>query len=269
MASDIFTIKGKTALVTGSSRGLGLAVARGLLEYGASTVFVTARQQKAAAAAAAELNAGGHGRAVGIACDSADPAQIFKMVEEIGRQTGGKLDIVVANAGTSWGAPLAKHPPEAFDKVMRLNVQGVFHTIQAAVPLLEAAGTAADPSRVITIGSVAGLGVQMLGAAESGTYGYMASKAGVHHLSKMLAVELGPRNITVNAVAPGFFPTKMTAGLLQVVGEDTLAESNPLGRLGTDTDLVGLVVFLVSPASAYINGAVIPLDGGRHLGSRL
>ncbi|KAK9368796.1 hypothetical protein V1509DRAFT_622854 [Lipomyces kononenkoae] len=265
----MFSVKDKIALVTGGSRGLGLYAARGLLRAGAAKVYIASRSASACENAANALNKDPQisGKAVAIAGNFAKEEDIKRVFEFIAKDSGGKLDLVVANAGATWGAPFETHPSKAFDRVFDLNVKGVFLTIQAAEPLLARSGDKNDPARVIVIGSITGLSISSNGAG--GTYGYLASKAAVHHLAKSLAVELAPRNITVNAIAPGFFPTKLANGLINMIGGETLAEINPRGRLGLPEDIEGMIVFLSSKPSAYVNGAVIPLDGGQHLVSKL
>jgi len=162
---------------------------------------------------------------------------------------------------TPGGAPFDNHPDEAFAKVMDLNVKGVFNLVRECAPLLEKKGTVRDPSRVIITASVAGLGIGTLG--KNGTYGYSASKAAVLHLGRNLAVELGPRGITVNSICPGFFPSKMSNGLLEMSGgAEALGKENPLRRLGQAEDIAGVIVYLTSRAGAYVNGAAIEIDGG-------
>ena len=160
------------------------------------------------------------------------------------------------NAGTNWGAPLAEYPDAAWDKVLALNLKSVFHLTRALVPQLEAAASPEDPARVINIGSIDGLQVPVLE-----TYAYSASKAAVHHLTRVMAGRLAPQKITVNAVAPGPFESKMMAATLEQFG-DMIVESNPLKRIGTPEDMVGVVIYLASRAGAYLTGAVIPVDGG-------
>lgn len=167
----------------------------------------------------------------------------------------------MANAGATWGEKFDTHPDSAFAKVMDLNVKAVFNTIQLFTPMLEKAGSTEDPSRVLITSSVAGKGVGTLG--EHGTYGYSASKAAVLHLGRNLAVELGPRGITVNSICPGFFPSKMSNGLLAASGgADKFAEANPMKRLGRPEDIAGIVVYLSSRAGSHVNGEAIAIDGG-------
>lgn len=265
MVSLNIDLSGKHALITGSSRGLGLDAAEGFVRAGISTVFITLRKGKAVDEAvkylqniAKEVNP--KCRVLGLAADIAKDEGIHALHDWVAGEVP-LLHILVANAGASWGAPLDKHPLLAVRKVLDLNVTAVFATIQAFVPMLKKAGTAEDPARIITTGSVAGI----LPELEGGTYGYLASKAGVNHLGKALALELGPLHITSNVIAPGMFPTKMSNGLLEIVG-DGMVKANPLGRLGRSEDFMGLIVYLVGGlGSAYINGIVLPIDGGLHL----
>jgi NAD(P)-dependent dehydrogenase (short-subunit alcohol dehydrogenase family) len=240
---DLFDLTGKTAVVTGGTRGIGLMIARGLLQAGAS-VYLSSRKPEAGEAAAAELSA--HGRVVSVPADLA-------------REVGGaeeRVHVLVNNAGATWGAPLPEFPASAWDRALDLNLKAPFYLTRAFLPLLEAAGTADDPARVINVGSIDGLRVP-----ELPTYSYSASKAGVHQLTRVLARELGPRHITVNAVAPGPFESKMMAATLAEFG-DEIAASSPLGRIGRPDDMAGVAIFLSSRAGAYVTGAVIPVDGG-------
>lgn len=171
------------------------------------------------------------------------------------------VDILLANAGATWGEGFDTHPDDAFAKVMDLNVRGVFNLIREFAPLQQRRATVDDPSRVVITASTAGLGVGTLG--KQGTYGYSASKAAVIHLGRNLAVELGPRGITVNSVCPGFFPSKMSNGLLELAGGvEEMGKGNPMRRLGRPEDIAGVVVYLTSRAGAHVNGAAIEIDGG-------
>ncbi|ANB15600.1 Sps19p [Sugiyamaella lignohabitans] len=264
ITSPLFSLEGKVALVTGGSRGLGLYISEGFLAAGASKVYISSRKAKACEEAVAELNRyaesnGLKGRAYSIPADLGIRKGVEHLAAEFAKLES-KLDILVANAGASWGADFEKHPDSAIGKVLDLNLRGVFSSIQLFAPFLEKAGSSTDPARVLITGSVAGISSGLSG----GTYGYLASKAAVHHLGKSLAVELGPRNITVNVLAPGFFPTKMANGLLEVIG-DEITQANPRGRLGTKEDIIAASLFLASPGGNYINGVVLPIDGGSHL----
>ena len=249
---DLFDLSGKTAVVTGGSRGIGLMIARGLLQAGAR-VYISSRKADACAEAAEEL--AGYGPVHAIPADvSAEPA-CLRLAAEVGEREQA-VHVLVNNAGATWGAPLADYPAAAWDKVVDLNLKAPFFLTRAFLPLLEAAGTDEDPARIINIGSIDGLRVPPFP-----TYAYSASKAGLHHMTRVLARELGPRRITVNAVAPGPFESKMMAATLKAMG-DTIADAAPLGRIGRPDDMAGVAIYLASRAGAYVTGAVIPVDGG-------
>lgn len=252
MTTDLFSLEGKTAVVTGGSRGIGYMIAKGLLDAGAS-VLISARKQNELDEAQASLSTFGHVAAVRADVSSLDG------VEALASQVSAHfpaLDILVNNAGATWGMPLDDFDEHAWDKVMDTNVKGVFFLTQKLLPNLRAAASHDDPSRVINIGSIDGLHVNPMD-----TYSYAASKAGVHHLTRALARKLGPEHITVNAVAPGPFESKMMAATLRAFG-DNIAASAPLRRIGRPDDMAGVTVFLASRAGAYVTGAVIPVDGG-------
>ncbi|KAL1630241.1 putative secondary metabolism biosynthetic enzyme [Neofusicoccum ribis] len=264
---SIFRLDGKVAVVTGGSRGLGLHAASGLLQAGCSKVFITSRKAKACEEACAALNAlpnkHPEARAISVPADSSKVAEIERLAAEVAKHTD-KVDILFANAGATWGEKFDTHPDNAFSKVMDLNVKSVFYTIQKFAPLLERAASQDSPARVIVTGSVAGIGIGTTGT--NSTPAYSASKAAVLHLARNLAVELGPRHILVNGIAPGFFPSKMANGLMEAVGgQQKLAESNPNGRLGQPEDIAAAVVYLSSRASGHVNGDTVVLDGGKVL----
>jgi len=264
----IFSLEGKVAVVTGGSRGLGLHAASGLMQAGCSKIYITSRKASACTAAVAALNAlpnkPPHATAIAIPADFSQISEISRFAAEVAKTTD-HVDILFANAGATWGSPFETHPESAFSKVMDLNVKSVFYTVQKLEPLLRKSGTVDDPSRVIVTASVAGIGVGTLG--ENATFGYSASKAAVIHLAKNLAVELGPRFISCNAIAPGFFPTKMASGLMELEGGiDHLSKNTPNQRVGHAEDIAGLVVFLASRAATHLNGTVIATDGGAVLG---
>ncbi|KAF2157604.1 NAD(P)-binding protein [Myriangium duriaei CBS 260.36] len=274
---SIFALPGKVAVVTGGSRGLGLHAASGeelthssLLQAGCSKIFITSRKAKACEEACAALNAlpGIKGTAISVPADLSKPGETERLVAEVSKHTD-HVDILFANAGATWGAPFDKHPESAFAKVMQLNVQSVFVCVQKFAPLLQKRGSLEDPSRVIVTASIAGIGVGSLG--EHATFGYSASKAAALHLTRNLAVELGPRGILVNSIAPGFFPSKMANGLMEMTGgTKAMAEANPNKRLGKPEDIAGTVVYLCSRASSHLNGANITIDGGNvHARSRM
>lgn len=193
----------------------------------------------------------------------AQVGDIERLVTEV-KKHESNLDILIANAGATWGGPFEPTPDSSSQKVLDLNVRGVFNTIRLFTPMLAAAGTPQDPSRVVIVSSVAGTHVAHVG--EHGTIMYSASKAAAHHMARNLAVELGPRNITTNTVAPGFFPSKLANGLIEILGgEEELVRSNPRGRLGEPEDIAGVMLFLCSKAANYVNGEYISVDGGARL----
>ncbi len=253
--ASLFALSGKVALVTGGSRGIGRMMAEGLVQAGA-TVYVSSRKQDACDRTADELSA--LGRCHAAPADVATEDGRAALVEALGARES-RLHILVNNAGAAWAAPYAEYPASAFDKVLGLNVSAPFLLTRDLTPLLERGAAEGDPARVINVGSMDGLHVQRL--VRTGTFAYSASKAAVHHLTRTLAVELGPRNITVNAVAPGFFESRMTADVLQRYGADITAAC-PLGRIGRPEEMAGIAIYLASRAGAYTNGAVIPVDGG-------
>jgi len=265
----MFSLDGKVALVTGGSRGLGLHTATAFLLAGAKKVFISARKNEGEQGidqAVEKLNKlPVSGTAVGIAANVADTEDIERLVKKV-QETDDKLDILVCNAGATWGGPFDPTPDWSSKKVLDLNVRGVFNLARLFAPLLERAGTRQSPSRIIIVSSTAGTTVPHVG--EHGTIMYSISKAAAHHLSRQLAVELGPRNITTNTVAPGFFPSKLANGLIEMLGgQEELEENNPRKRLGEPEDIAGVMVFLSSPAGAYINGEDIAVDGGMRLAS--
>jgi NAD(P)-dependent dehydrogenase (short-subunit alcohol dehydrogenase family) len=250
--SDLFSIAGKTALVTGGSRGIGLMIARGYVEAGAA-VYISSRKKDVCDEVAAELSK--VGTCVSLPADLATEAACVELAAEVaGRES--KLHILVNNAGATWGEPLADFPADAWDKVLDLNVKSPFFLTRALLPQLEAAGTADDPARVINIGSIDGIQVPLME-----TYSYSSSKAAIHQLSRHLARQLGRKHITVNAIAPGPFESKMMAATLREFGDD-IARSSPLGRIGRPDDMAGAAIFLASRAGAYVTGTVLPVDGG-------
>lgn len=250
--ADLFSLTGKVALVTGGARGLGRMIAAGLLRAGAK-VYITSRDEGDVRAAAHELNTLGICRA--LPGNAGNPEGIADLAAQF-RQAGEEaLHILINNAGRTWGAPFETFPDKAWAGVLAVNVQGPFRMIQELLPELEAAAKAGDPSRVINIGSVAGSAVNDLQA-----YSYSASKAALHYLGGQLASELSSRNITVNTVAPGYFPTDMTAHLQDE--KAGLANKIPMHRMGSAADIQGAVIYLSSAAGAYLTGIVLPVDGG-------
>jgi NAD(P)-dependent dehydrogenase (short-subunit alcohol dehydrogenase family) len=251
----LFSIEGKVAVVTGGSRGLGLMIAGGYVAAGA-TVYISSRSAEACDAVAAELSQ--IGRCIALPHDLSDLDGVAALVRDLGEREE-RLHVLVNNAGAAWGEPLESYPEHGFDKVTDLNLKSLFFLTRDLLPMLERAATAEDPARVINIGSIDGLRVPFVE-----NYAYAAAKAAVHHLTRVLAVHVGGRHVTVNAVAPGFFPSKMTRVLLEEHRE-AFEQACPLGRIGEPADMAGIAVFLASRAASYINGAVIPVDGGHSL----
>lgn len=254
---SLFSLSGKIALVTGGATGIGRMAAEGLCAAGAH-VMIASRKGAACEAAAAEINALGYaGKVEGFAGDVGSEAGVEALANAVGERTQ-HLDILMNNAGVSWGAPLGQFPYAAWDKVMSINVTGLFHLTQALLPLLVKAGTADDPARVINVGSVMG-DREKSGSAMS----YSASKAAVHHLTELLGNELAGKGVNVNAIAPGPFVSNMTAFVTaDTAKRDKVGNATPLGRVGQPSDIAGCVQFLCGKGSAYITGAVIPVSGG-------
>lgn len=248
----LFGLGGKTALVTGGTRGIGMMIARGLLQAGARVV-ISSRKADACEQAVSTLSEFGEVR--GVAADLSRQDECQRLAAEVLSQSD-TVDILVNNAGATWGEPLETFPAAAWDRVLDLNVKSPFWMVQALLPALRKAGTQDDPARIINIGSIDGIHVSPMT-----TYSYSTSKAAIHQLTRVLAKELGPQHITVNAVAPGPFPSKMMAATLEAFGE-AIAASAPLRRIGRDDDMAGIAIFLASRAGSYLNGAVIPVDGG-------
>ena len=249
--TDLFSIEGKVALVTGGSRGIGLMIASGFVDAGAK-VYISSRKAQVCDEMAAELSK--RGECISLPADLSTEDGCRGLAAELATREA-RLDILVNNAGATWGAPLETFDEAAWERVLALNVKGVFHTTKFLLPLLEAAGTAARPARVINIGSIDGLRTPAME-----TYSYSASKAAVHMLTRHLAKRLAPA-VTVNAIAPGPFESKMMASTLEAFGEQ-IAQSTPLRRIGRPDDMAGTAIFLSSRAGAYLTGAVIPVDGG-------
>lgn len=277
--------QGKVVLITGGAKGIGRMISEGFVRNGAK-VYISSRDAAACETAASELNAlasktSSGGSAVSLPADLSSAEGCTRVAHELS-QREQKLHVLINNSGATWGAAYDEYPENAWTKLLTLNLHRVFTLTQALTPLLEKAakktssssssseggrsdggGVVIDPARVIHIGSIDGIRVPLLP-----TYAYSASKAGLHHLSRHMAVELGPRGITSNTLACGPFPSKMMAATLRDFGEDIKA-ANPLGRIGTPEDAAGACLFLASRAGAFVNGATVTLDGGVALVSKI
>ncbi|KAL3424647.1 short chain dehydrogenase/reductase family protein [Phlyctema vagabunda] len=259
--ASLFDVKDKVVLVTGGAKGIGRMISEGFVTNGAK-VYISSRDAKACDKAVEELNALGKGSAHAIPADFYKVEDCKRMVDEL-KKRESKLHILVNNSGSNWGAPYDEFPESAWTRVLTLNLTRVFTITQLVTPLLEAAAHEGDPARVINIGSVDGVRVPSLE-----TFSYSASKAGLHQLSRVLANHLGKRNITSNALACGPFESKMMAATLKK-NKDQIVAGIPLGRIGSPQDVAGTCLFLSSRAGSYVNGALIALDGGSLVGSKL
>jgi NAD(P)-dependent dehydrogenase (short-subunit alcohol dehydrogenase family) len=248
---NLFDVRGKVAVVTGGSRGIGAMIARGLVENGVRT-YITARKEEELRATEAELSQ--LGECIALPSDLGSLEGVVAFAKEVSSREPA-LHILVNNAGATWGAPVEEFPESGWDKVMDLNVKSLFFLVQQFLPALRNAGSEDDPARVINIGSVNGLT-----NGHMTNYSYSASKAAVHHLTRHLSSDLAGDLINVNAIAPGFFPSKMTAHMLPHEAE--MVKGIPRGRLGQPEDAAGTALYLCSRASAYVTGNVLVLDGG-------
>ena len=255
---NLFNLKGKIALVTGGSRGIGAMIAEGFVRNGVKT-YISSRKSDLCDKKAKELSK--YGECISIPADLTDMNEMDKLVTKI-KDKETKLNILVNNAGAAWGASFDDFPEIGWDKVMDTNVKSVFFLTQKLVDILETSASTSDPSRIINIGSIDGLGIP-----RAETYSYPASKAAVHQLTKVLANRLANRNINVNAIAPGPFESNMMAHTLEEYGEQ-IRSSVPRGRIGVPEDMAGASIFLSSKASSYITGSIIPVDGGSLIARR-
>ncbi|MFU8763992.1 MAG: SDR family NAD(P)-dependent oxidoreductase [Haliea sp.] len=248
---NLFDISGKVAVVTGGSRGIGAMIAEGFVANGVRT-YITARREDELQATAAELSR--QGECIALAADLATVEGVTRFAAEI-REREPELHILVNNAGATWGASIDEFPESGWDKVMDLNVKSIFFLTQQLLPALRAAGSAADPARVINVGSVNGIT-----NSHMQNYSYSASKAAVHQLTRHMGAELAREHVNVNAIAPGLFPSKMTAHILGHEAE--LVKAFPVSRMGSPEDAAGTAIYLSSRASAWVTGHVLVLDGG-------
>lgn len=254
-----FSLAGKVALVTGGARGIGEMIAQGLLCAGAR-VYITSRKQEDLDQKVAELSQSGE--CIGLLADVSSSEGVKALVASFAEREQ-HLDILINNAGKTWGAPLDTFPESAWDDVMAINVKAPFLLIQALLPSMRQGATPEQPRHIVNIGSVAGIGKDSIRA-----YSYQASKAAIHHLTGVLAKELVKDHINVNAIVPGSFPSKMTAGITRTEEQKTaLLSTIPMGRMGEPDEIANLAIYLCS--SSYMTGAVIPIDGGAVLGNTI
>ena len=252
--TSLFGLEGRRAVVTGGSRGIGRMIAEGLLDAGCE-VIITARKVEQVTAAADEMSA--KGTVIAVPSDLSTDEGIAHLAAAV-EERWDSLDILVNNAGASWGEPIDDFSTQGWDKVMNVNVRGVFFLTQKLLPLLRAAATEERPARIINTGSVNGLT-----PPEMDTFSYSSSKAAVHMLTKHLAKELASDHITANAIAPGPFDSQMMAFALEDPRVRAgLADGVPLGRIGVPDDMAGIAIYLASAAASYVTGAVIPVGGG-------
>lgn len=257
MLDQLFSMKGKTCVVTGGSRGLGFYMAKGFLSAGAKRVYITARKAEACIQAANELSE--FGDCVALPGDIASMEQISALVEELSKRES-QIDVLVNNAGKGWMEPLEDFSEMGWDRVMDLNVKSPFFLTQKLIPLLSANASHETTSSVINIGSVAGI------CGETDTYSYAPSKAAIHQLTRNLAAALADQHIRVNAIAPGRFFSKMTEyASSDKEAYDAEIEMMPLHRWGSETDISGVAIMLAAKAGAFITGQIIPVDGGTTL----
>ncbi|MDA4129960.1 MAG: 3-oxoacyl-ACP reductase FabG [Thaumarchaeota archaeon] len=251
-ALKLFDLSGKSALVTGGSKGLGRTIAFALAEAG-SDVWVASRNAEQCAVVAEEIKAATGRAAFSEKLDVSDKKSVTDVVDSVNEKFG-KLDILVNNSGATWGAPIEDMPLEKWEQVLRVNLTGTFLACQAVIPIMKENGW----GRIINVSSIVGL---VSPPDFMNTVGYTASKGGIISLTRELAIKMATNNIVVNAIAPSFFPTKMTSAFIEKFG-DRMIDQSPMKRLGEDDDLKGVVVFLASEASRYVTGQVLAVDGG-------
>ncbi|MAQ07681.1 MAG: 3-oxoacyl-ACP reductase [SAR116 cluster bacterium] len=254
----LFDISGKVALVSGGSRGIGEMIAEGFVKNGVKT-FITSRKADQCNETAKRLSQ--YGDCISIPADLTDIKEI-KKIKKIIQGKVDRIDILINNAGAVWAADFDSFPENGWDKVMDTNVKAMFFLTQELIDLLEKSATNEDPSRVINVGSIDGIGIP-----RAETYSYPASKAAVHQLTRVMANRLANRNININAIAPGPFESQMMKSTLKSFG-DEIINSVPRKRIGKPEDMAGAAIFLSSKASAYITGIVMPVDGGSLIARR-
>jgi len=252
---NLFSVKDKTVLITGGSRGIGLMIASTFVKNGAK-VYIASRNAEVCVAVEKELSKIGACKAIPADLSTGEGRK--KLVAALNDELDS-LDVLINNAGANWSAPFKDYPEMGYDKVMGINVKPVFYLTQDLLPLLKKAASIENPARIINIGSIDGIRVSTI---DNSAYGM--SKAAVHHLTKIISVKMAGKGITVNAIAPGPFPSKMTKSMLDTA-QKMIEKANPMGRIGRAGDMGGIAVFLASDAGSFVNGAIIPVDGGMHI----
>jgi len=258
MSDPLFAIEGKRVFLTGGGAGIGRMLTEGLASRGAR-IFTCSRKQNVLDELVADLRDGQGFDVTTTTADLSDMAQVERVAQEATAHFGGSIDVLINNSGATWGDTLDDFPLAGWDRCFDLNVKALFRLTQLCLPALRAAGTMENPARIVNFGSVAG------DTPVSNAWAYHPAKAAVHHLSRSLALHLAGDHVTVNAVAPGLFPSRMTKHLMPE-GDDSLAAATvPMRRVGTPEDIVGTIIYLISRAGAYTTGAVITVDGAIRL----
>eukprot|EP00298_Acanthocystis_sp_HF-20_P004950 c15253_g1_i1.p1 GENE.c15253_g1_i1~~c15253_g1_i1.p1 ORF type:complete len:278 (+),score=131.03 c15253_g1_i1:35-835(+) len=253
---DLFNVSGKVVVVTGGARGIGLMITRAFVDNGAK-VYISSRKAEECDKVAAELTAKGPGSCVALAEDLATEKGCLSFVQRFSK-VEKRLDVLVNNSGTSWGAPLNEFPEAGWDKVYSLNLKAPFYLTRSFLPLLEqSVKERNEPSRVIMIGSIAGIAPQL-----APTYSYDALKAALHHLTRKFAAEFASKKITVNAIAPGLFPSSMSKQLETYASKESIVSAIPLKRAGRDTDMAATVLYLSGSGGSFVTGIILTVDGG-------
>lgn len=267
--SSLFNVKGKTVLVTGGGSGIGKMIAAGFAQNGAN-VYIAARKEKQLQEAAADIKKGATGNVNYIVANVSSKAGCDALIQEF-RKRESKLHVLVNNSGVTWGGPYDDFPEEkGWDNIFNVNVKSIFYMTAGLTDLLTKDANNVDPARVINISSTSSVDPACespLSDAGNGTWSYQPSKAAVNHLTSALALKLGPHHVTVNAILPGLFPSKMTAFGLRTAGEEIFESVQPTGRFGRPEDMAGLALFLASPASAHVTGTHTIIDGGARYNS--
>ena len=260
IVKSLFDLRGRTALITGGGSGIGRIISETLAHFGANLILVSRKEKNLFDTKYDILESNPVGTIEALTCDLGQEESIETLVLNVKEMTD-KIDILVNNSGVSWGNALGSFPYSAWNRVLSVNVTGLFHLTQKLLPIIEKAATQSYPSKILNLGSVMGLSPY-----GDGAYSYSVSKASVHHLTKILAKELAHKNITVNALAPGPFASKMTSFAIDSKEKlNAVSKGIPLGRIGRFEDMAAATIFICGPGGNYVTGAIIPIDGGLHI----